>query len=111
MSFKNIKSKIARMMDRNPHCKDDDRRLCCNIWAEELSKLTNGKDYKLSSSHAFLLAYAEGRLTSAPTIKRARAKLQEEYPEYRGDKYNLRQKQQQNKVKEELGYHWLPYKD
>jgi len=110
MSIRNIKAKIARMLDRNPHCKDNDRKLCCNIWAEEISNMTGGLDYKCTSLHSFLQHYAEGNLTSAPTIKRARAKLQEEYPEYRGYKYNNRKTKQADRMVQELGYR-LPYKD
>ena len=45
-----------------------------------------------STARDFLRIYALGKLTSAPSIKRARAKLQEEEPGLRGNKYKLRKK-------------------
>lgn len=111
MSFKNVKEKVASMLNRNPLCKDDDYKLCANIWADELSQINNGRGYDWASAHQFLKLYATGKMTSAPSIKRARAKLQEEHPEYRGKKYNDRITRQSDKMKEELGYQWLPYKD
>ena len=58
----------------------------------------------LKDNFIFLKLYAENRLTSAPSIKRARAKLQEEEPQYRGEKYNKRQGKLQKKWREDLGY-------
>jgi hypothetical protein len=48
--------------------------------------------------------YSNNELTSAPSIKRARAKLQEEEPKYRGNKYNLRKGILQDKWRKDLGY-------
>ena len=52
----------------------------------------------------FLTLIAEGKLTPAPSIKRARAKLQEQCPEFRGEKYNLRKGKIQDKWRKDLGY-------
>jgi hypothetical protein len=48
--------------------------------------------------------YATGRLMSATTIKRARAKLQEMYPHLRGKKYAIRQSKYAKTWEEDLGY-------
>ena len=115
IKFRQVKQKVARMLDRNPHCKDDDRKLSANIWAEELSDINNGDGYKWADAHDFLDRYAKGQLTAAPTIKRARAKLQQDFPQYRGIKYEKRQNVFQEEIKKEIiqdnGYSWLPYKD
>ena len=73
------KDKVKYFLDKYPSLKDDDNFI-------------------------FLKLYAENRLTSAPSIKRARAKLQEEEPQYRGEKYNKRQGKLQKKWREDLGY-------
>ena len=91
------KEKVRYWLDKYPSLKDDDNRLCANIWSKEL----NGLDI---SANDFLALYAANKLTSAPSIKRARAKLQEEEPAYRGKKYNLRKGILQDKWREDLGY-------
>ncbi len=91
------KDKVIYWLDKYPKLRDDDNRLCANIWSEELNNLEiTAKD--------FLRLYASNKLTSAPSIKRARAKLQEECPEYRGKKYNLRKGILQDKWRKDLGY-------
>jgi len=91
------KDKVIYWLDKYPKLRDDDNRLCANIWSEELNNLEiTAKD--------FLRLYASNKLTSAPSIKRARAKLQEECPEYRGEKYNIRKGILQDKWRKDLGY-------
>ncbi len=91
------KEKVIYWLDKYPKLRDDDNRLCANIWSEELNNLE-------ISAKDFLRLYASNKLTSAPSIKRARAKLQEECPEYRGKKYNLRKGILQDKWRKDLGY-------
>ena len=91
------KDKVKYWLDRYPSLKDDDNRLSANIWSEELG----GSDI---TAQDFLALYAANKLTSAPSIKRARAKLQEEEPKYRGKKYNLRKGILQDKWRKDLGY-------
>tara|TARA_B110000967_G_scaffold65089_1_gene67123 strand:- start:997 stop:1302 length:306 start_codon:yes stop_codon:yes gene_type:complete len=94
------KDKVKYYLDKYPSLKDDDNRLCSNIWLEELNNL----NVMAKDNFIFLKLYAENKLTSAPSIKRARAKLQEEEPKYRGDKYNLRKGILQDKWRKDLGY-------
>ena len=96
------KDKVKLFLEMYPSLRDDDNRLCSNIWATEIveSEIMN----KEGKAEDFLIAYAEGKLTSAPSIKRARAKLQEEEPKYRGEKYNLRKGILQDKWRKDLGY-------
>ena len=91
------KDKVKYWLDRYPSLKDNDNRLSANIWSEELG----GEDL---TAKEFLALYAANKLTSAPSIKRARAKLQEEEPKYRGEKYNLRKGILQDKWRKHLGY-------
>ncbi len=94
------KDKVKYWLKMYPNLRDNDNRLCSNIWAEEIKEIKDIPD-KISS---FLIAYAANKLTSAPSIKRARAKLQEEEPEYRGKKYYLRKGTLQDKWLKDLGY-------
>ena len=94
------KEKVKYYLDKYPSLKDDDNRLCSNIWLEELNDL----NVMTKDNFIFLKLYAENKLTSAPSIKRARAKLQEEEPKYRGEKYNLRKGILQDKWRKDLGY-------
>ena len=96
------KDKVKLFLEMYPSLKDNDNRLCSNIWATEIGEVEGiNKESKVAD---FLVAYAEGKLTSAPSIKRARAKLQEEEPKYRGEKYNLRKGILQDKWRKHLGY-------
>jgi hypothetical protein len=96
------KDKVKFWLTKYPALRDNDNRLCSNIWAAEVSNLvgvTSG-----STISDFLVLYAKNKLTSAPSIKRARAKLQEEEPKYRGEKYELRKGKYQDKWRKDLGY-------
>ena len=92
-----INQKVERWLNLHPSLKDDDLRLCSNIWNEEIKFMGYNKS-------DFLKLYSLGKLTSAPSIKRARAKLQKEKEELRGEKYNLRQGIFQEGMKIKLGY-------
>ena len=96
------KDKVIKWIVKYPTLRDDDNRLCANIWAEEMSDLGLG-DIDVPYIK-FLELYSANKLTSAPSIKRARAKLQEEEPKYRGEKYNLRKGILQDKWRKDLGY-------
>tara|TARA_R100000655_G_C3000062_1_gene194255 strand:+ start:8589 stop:8855 length:267 start_codon:yes stop_codon:yes gene_type:complete len=81
------KEKIKYWLNKHPHLKDDDNKLCVNIWNDEM------KEY-ICRSHKrardFFALYSAGKLSSAPSIKRIRALLQSKHPELRGDKFNNR---------------------
>jgi hypothetical protein len=98
----NTKEKVAYWLKMYDHLKDNDNRLCANIWAEELGHIEGITQE--TPIVEFLKLYADNKFTSAPSIKRARAKLQEEDPKYRGEKYNLRKGILQDKWRKDLGY-------
>ena len=95
------KDKVKYWLDKHPHLRDDDNKLSANIWSQELIALGLGSDNTIIE---FLRLYSNNKLTSAPSIKRARAKLQEEESKYRGEKYNLRKGILQDKWRKDLGY-------
>lgn len=93
----NTKDKVKYWLNKHESLKDNDERLCANIWAMEIEELRReNKD--------FLELYSTKQLTVAPSIKRARAKIQEENPKYRGATYNKRQGKLQNEWRNSLGY-------
>ena len=99
----NTKEEVKYWLDNYPSLRDDDNRLCANIWGSELTTQL-GAGVNFSTAIDFLEMYAKGKLTSAPSIKRARAKLQEEDASFRGGKYMLRQNKLQKKWRKDLGY-------
>ena len=94
------KEKVEYWLRKHPYLRDNDNRLFANIWDKELEKFGIPRNVR---KHV-LEFIALGKLTPAPSIKRARAKLQEENPEYRGDKYDLRKGTIQNEWRKKLGY-------
>ena len=90
---------IKSLLDKYPHLKDNDMRLICNVWASEMK--SQGVD-----PHQFrtlFLMLQNGTISNPESIRRGRAKLQEEFPEYRGEKYIDRHKEV-SKWKQDLGY-------
>jgi hypothetical protein len=102
MAKKNTKTKVTEFIEKYPELKDNDNKLCSNIWAKEIE--AKGIDIQKHPIKIFLQLYAEGKLTAAPSIKRMRAKLQEENTELRGEKYEKRKGKLQTKWKNKLGY-------
>ena len=97
------KDKVKFWLRLDKNLRDSDTRLCANIWAKELMKEKGLNLFELNAVE-FLRMYSNNELTSAPSIKRARAKLQEEEPKFRGEKYNLRKGVLQEKWRKDLGY-------
>jgi hypothetical protein len=96
------KEKVKYWLNMYPDLRDNDNRLCSNIWAEELTHIEGIT--QATPIVEFLMLYSKNKFTSAPSIKRARAKLQEEEPKYRGEKYYLRKGTYQDKWRKDLGY-------
>ena len=76
--------------------RDSDERLMANIWAKYIGNIEflNAKD--------ILSMLSKSELPSYESISRCRRKLQEEYPELRGEKWVYRQDKIQKEVKHEL---------
>ena len=86
-----IKLIVQRLLEEQPALRDNDNLLMSTIWKEQ-SNILN-----------FFQRFERGKLHSPETIRRARQKLQEDFPHLRGELYEVRQKRQE-KVKQELGY-------
>ena len=94
------KEKVRYWLEKYSYLRDNDNRLFANIWDHELEQYGIPRDIR---KH-FLILIANGKLTSAPSIKRARAKLQEEEPKLRGEKYHTRKGVLQDEWRKKLGY-------
>jgi hypothetical protein len=89
----NTKDMVAYLLQHKPETRDCDIKLMSVIYR----RLCEGKD--------FFTEFEAKRLPSPETIRRWRAKHQEENEELRGAKYNDRH-EYQKQVKKELGYHF-----
>ena len=96
------KETIKKLLENKPHLRDSDNRLICTYWFMELKR--KEIDPNKINGLEFMQLYAESKLTNTETIRRQRAKLQEECPELRGKVYEDRQGVIQNKWRKDLGY-------
>lgn len=97
-----IINRIEELLLEKPFLRDNDKSLCTHIWYRELQgKSIDPHSYPTTD---FLRLFAEGKVTTDATIKRLRARIQDDRPELRGVKYLDRITRQQNKVKKDLGY-------
>ena len=90
--IKNMQDKVAFMLRKYPELRDDDEKLVTNMWYEEMSKW--GSPESLPTTD-FLALYQQKKISSADIITRARRKVQEQYPELRGQTWEERHKQSQ----------------
>jgi len=96
------KEEIEKLLIKSPHLKNSDPKLIATYWFRELEH--KGLDVKEITAMNFLKLFAESRLTNPETIRRMRAKLQEEFPELRGEVYYLRKGEKQKQWRNDLGY-------
>jgi hypothetical protein len=97
MKLNKIKPVVEKLLISKEELKNDDLRLIANVWYSEIMDAQN------MSAFEFLQLLSKGKLSNPESIRRIRAKLQEENPSLRGSNYNARQAEQKN-VREELGY-------
>ena len=95
------KQLVIDLLRQYPTFRDSDEQLVAWIWKLEME----AKGYPTTNTPTanFLKLLAFGNFTSSESITRMRRKVQEEFKELRGEKYNQRQANQ-SKVKKELGY-------
>tara|TARA_R110000764_G_scaffold17660_1_gene48396 strand:- start:203 stop:511 length:309 start_codon:yes stop_codon:yes gene_type:complete len=93
---------IKNLLTKYPNLKDNDNKLIANYWNLELKN--KNKDINILTASDLLSMYAQSQLTNAETIRRMRAKLQEEVPSLRGRAYELRKGTIQDKWRKDLGY-------
>lgn len=86
--LKTAKEYVIHFLRTKPHTRDDDQKLIANIWSEQVGGM---KTLTNISAFEFLKLFSENRLFSPESIRRARQKIQEEFPELRGTTYVSRQ--------------------
>jgi hypothetical protein len=84
-----IKETVKELLTKRPELRDDDNRLIANIYLIEAGGV---KSLQQMSAQDFLLNFTKGFYSSPESIRRVRQKLQEDFPELRGKKYNERKK-------------------
>lgn len=85
----NCQNEVEALFIKDPKLQDDDNRLVAYYWKKQIESL--GLNINQITAFALLKLYSEKKLTQADVITRARRKLQEENPKYRGLKWNERQ--------------------
>jgi hypothetical protein len=92
-----VYNKVKSMLEKHPHLRNSDSRLVASFWHDELKSLSGYADSQFDT----LRAYAEGKLTEADEVTRARRKAQEHNENLRGEKWYKSHKKQET-VKTEL---------
>ncbi len=90
--------RVERLLKLKPHLRDDDSKLIANIWYDHFTKMKI--NLKKISGYDLLQLIADGKLPNPQSIRRARRKLQEEFPELQGKKWEERHKEQDNVIEQ-----------
>ena len=101
VNIRSTKTRVEIMLMKYEHLRDNDDRLIATILLNDIKKL--GFKAQDISGMKVLELLAEGKLTNPESIRRSRAKLQEEKPTLRGRVYNLR-KNKAKDIRNDLGY-------
>lgn len=82
--------RVLSLLRKDSRCRDCDELLVSRIWHDEMTQI-KGTDYqKQQTALDFLKLYADGEITPADSITRARRKVEELHPELRGKTYERR---------------------
>ena len=98
--IKELAEKVKVLLQAHPHLRDSDKRLVANIWALDIAHNRNTGIENISSIE-ILNDLADGKLTNYDSITRARRKVQESFPDLRGQKYADR-KQEEKDTRENI---------
>ncbi len=101
--LKSTKARVKKFLETVPGNRDNFNALMANIWHEDLKALSIKPD--LLGSMGFLKMLAEKRLTDSASCRRNWRKLQEIYPDLRGEKYNERKNKKEPEVRKEIIYY------
>lgn len=99
-----LNDKVLALLRENPKYRDSDEALIARIWSDAVGghKATTG-----ISMYEFLKMYVDGKdskFVPAESIRRCRQRIQEKLPETRGEVYLKRHKEEQDDMKNNLGY-------
>ena len=93
MNIRNKQELIIDLLTKHPHLRDDDNRLIATVWNIE-------QDTDNMSAFDLLKLVAQGEMTNTESIRRSRAKIQQERIELHGDKYIERHRHQPDVVEQ-----------
>ncbi len=104
--IKNLEKRVTYWLKEKPETRDNDQKLAACIWTSDIG---NAEICKNMSAWDFLLKFAKNKYTNPDSISRCRQKVQEHNAELRGKKWEKRQNNAKNNVKEEIR-NWNPSK-
>ena len=90
---------VKKLLAESPRYRDNDKLLIVRIWWEEMK--SKGIDPEKATARQLMDLMVDDRVTQPDTIKRARRKVQEHFPNLRGI-IRTHRMQKQNKVKESI---------
>lgn len=94
---------VEQLLEKCPSNRDCDRKLYANVIYMQAVK--QGYKPQEMTLMTFLEHFVKSEVFAHPeSIRRVRAKLQEEREDLRGEKYQERQTRNQSEAKKELGY-------
>jgi hypothetical protein len=96
------KNKVKTLLIKFPRFRDSDNKLIAAYWFEEIKR--KGLNPDEMSAMEFLHLFADSKISNPETIRRSRAKLQEEDSSLRGNNYSLRKGAIKDKWRKDLGY-------
>lgn len=101
MKIKQIAKRVESLLRRSKACRDSDQRVIASIWRTELE--ASGYDiHEISGFRLLEIMVEESILPSHESIRRARQKLQEKYPELRGESYKARVEKLEPETRKEI---------
>jgi hypothetical protein len=94
MNIVNKQIVVKDLLSNFPHLRDDSLALLATVWKLEIQR----DQLNLNQTTAFdlLTLIAKGEVSNPESIRRVRAKIQEEVPSLRGEKWLKRQRYQSN---------------
>ena len=92
-------TRVKHLLAESPRYRDNDQLLVARIWWEEMTAI--GINPNVASAKQLMDLMVDNRLTQPDTIKRARRKVQEHFPNLRGI-IRTHRMQKQDKVKENI---------
>ena len=93
-----VMDEVHSFLINHPVLRDSDERLMANIWSKAILP---PHTLETISAKGLLEKLSEGKLPSYESISRCRRKLQELYPDLRGDKWYKRQSRAK-KIRKEI---------
>tara|TARA_Y100000034_G_scaffold131973_1_gene193871 strand:- start:82 stop:396 length:315 start_codon:yes stop_codon:yes gene_type:complete len=94
-----VYTKVKHLLAETPRYRDNDKLLVARIWWEEMKAIRI--DPETATARQLMDLMVDDRVTQPDTIKRARRKVQEDFPNLRGI-VRTHRLQKQNKIQENI---------